>query len=88
MLKENKPLVSEVASLAEVKTGNPSFVLVGNPDDFASVKGVASKNKANMSFYFIKELEGSAEGSVLFVEDGKITETLEKGGDVSAFVGK
>jgi 16S rRNA U516 pseudouridylate synthase RsuA-like enzyme len=86
MQKENKPLVSEVASLAEVTGAKPSFVVVGNPEANASVKSVAASKKANVNFYWIAALDGHSEGSVLFVEDGTVAATAESGSDLSKFV--
>lgn len=86
MNKEGKPLISEIANLSEVSGSKPSFVLVGNPESSPDVKKTASEKKAHLNFYWAASVEGSAEGSLLFVEDGKVAGTLAAGGDVNKFV--
>lgn len=39
-----------------------------------------------MSFFWIATLEGQTEGNLVFVEDGAAGASLEKGGDLAAFV--
>lgn len=46
MKKENTPTVSEVTSLSAITGTKPSFLLVGNPNDYEAVTKVASEKKA------------------------------------------
>lgn len=73
MLKENKPVVSEVASLAEVTGSKPTFVHVGEMS--AEVKKVAADKKAYVDFFTIATLEGQAAGTLALVEGGAVKET-------------
>mmetsp|Transcript_32048 Transcript_32048/g.69836 ORF Transcript_32048/g.69836 Transcript_32048/m.69836 type:complete len:102 (-) Transcript_32048:763-1068(-) len=86
MNKENRPLIGEVATLAEATSGKPTFVLVGNPESSPDVKKVASEKKANLTFFWTAAVEGQAEGTLLFVEDGAVSGSVAAGGDVNAFV--
>lgn len=86
MNKENRPLIGEVASLAEATSTKPTFVLVGNPESSPDVKKVAAEKKANLTFFWTTAVSGQAEGTLLFVENGAVTSSVAAGGDVSAFV--
>lgn len=86
MKKENTPTVSEVTSLSAITGTKPSFLLVGNPNDFETVSKVASEKKAYLNFYWIATLEGQTAGSVLIVENGAVKDTLAAGGDLTAFI--
>jgi len=82
MLKENKPLVSEISSLSEVSGDKPNFVLVGEVTD--ELKALAGSKKAHMSFYTVASLEGHAAGTLVLVENGVATLSTTSG--LEAFV--
>lgn len=86
MLGENRPLMGEVSSLADAKSSKPTFVYVGNPEDNADVKKIATEKKANLSFFWIATLEGQTAGTLVFLENGAAGATLAKGEDIAAFV--
>lgn len=80
MLKEGQPLINEVTSVADVQSSKPSFLLVGSPDNYPTVKTLAALKKAHLNFSFIASLAGQTAGSLLFVEDGKVSQTLNSVG--------
>jgi len=86
MLKEGKPLIAEVTTVAEAQGSKPSFLLVGSPDSTPAVKAVAASKKAHLNFSYIASLDGNTSGTLLFLEDGKVSQTLSTGGDVEQFV--
>jgi hypothetical protein len=71
LIKENKPVISEIAALSEVTGTKPTFVFVGELND--EIKKVASEKKAYVDFYSIKVLEGTAEGTLALIENGAVT---------------
>lgn len=87
MVKEGKALVAEVASVAAAQGSKPSFLLVGNVDNYPAVKTAAAAKKAHLNFSWISSLSGQTEGSLLYIENGQVSQTLAAGGDVDKFVG-
>jgi len=67
-----------------VKATKPAFLYVGEPTE--SYKKTAVAKKANLEFFSAATLEGQEEGSVLYIDDGKVAATLAKGGDLDKFI--
>jgi len=70
MLKENKPIVSEVNDLSEVVGDKPNFLFVGEVTD--EVTQLATAKKAHLNFFWVKSLEGQTEGSLNLVENNAV----------------
>lgn len=84
MKKEGRPLVSEIQALSE--TTGKVFVHVGDSASNEALNKVAAEKKAYLSFHWVSALEGQVNGSVLVVDNGVVTATLEKDGDLAQFV--
>jgi len=73
MLKENSPIVSEVTDLSGIVGDKPNFLFVGEVTD--EVKKLATAKKAHLNFFWVKSLEGQAEGSLHLVENNAVVST-------------